>query len=250
MKQKNSSLIIGIIFILFGLNTILTTFGMTGFQVSDVQIYVITGILSSAIGILMFSNNSRFLSFCFIYGGILLILSGVASRFYALQFTPEELLPAVLFTALGSMFVSKFLRSKKLNQNYRNVNYSYTQDSSTGYNSSEKNDFFEINDSFSSSIHYINSDRLRGGSINTRFGESKVYFQNVKLEKNDVTITINQSFSSLDLHIPRNFVVNYVGVSNRLSNISVSGFTQTKEDAPMIYLTGACRLTSLNIIFD
>ena len=64
-----------------------------------------------------------------------------------------------------------------------------------------------FNNSFGSTIKYINTDKFEQADFNCSFGTMKVYFDNATMSNNNAVVRINASFSGIELYIPKSWKV-------------------------------------------
>ncbi|AFS78961.1 hypothetical protein DUF2154 [Gottschalkia acidurici 9a] len=62
--------------------------------------------------------------------------------------------------------------------------------------------------SFGASIKYINTDSFEQADFNCSFGAMKVYFDNAIMLNDNAIVSINASFSGIELYIPKTWNVN------------------------------------------
>ena len=100
---------------------------------------------------------------------------------------------------------------------------------------------------FGAVAKHISSPDFRGGEFTNQFGESKIYFDDVKVQQAAVDIYINNSFGSMQLFLPKEWrVERYVKTfaasineDNHLPNM----------DMPLIRLHGDVNFGELSIFY-
>lgn len=102
--------------------------------------------------------------------------------------------------------------------------------------------------SFGSSIKYINSDDFKSAYIEASFGSAKVYFDNAIIKDSTATITLEASFSSVELYVPKNWTI-IQQVNNSFSGVDEKNNRGIKEDGPTVYLTGEISFSGVTIYY-
>lgn len=114
--------------------------------------------------------------------------------------TPWTVLIAAFMGAIGLsiLFPARF-RSNSFSYRHENPN-------SKVFNEAD-DEIIHFDNSFGSSIKYINTDSFVKGSFETSFGEMKVYFDNATIKNGSADINIEVSFGNMVLYIPRTWQV-------------------------------------------
>lgn len=85
-----------------------------------------------------------------------------------------------------------------------------------------------LENSFSGSIKYINTDKFEQADIKCSFGSTKVYFDNATLNNSRGLVRIDVSFAGVELYIPKTWTienkvnVSFGGVDEKNKNIATS----------------------------
>lgn len=110
---------------------------------------------------------------------------------------------------------------------------------------SDDPDNVNLNVSFSSSTKYVNTDNFKGANIRSSFAGVKVYFDNAKMADDTATISLDVSFSEVELYIPKDWeIVNKINTT--LGEVPQKNRSNNKPDKKII-LTGKVTLGKLSI---
>jgi len=120
--------------------------------------------------------------------------------------TPWTVLIAALLGSIGlSMIFNKYPKwvRRKINWDPSKFNTIDTEDES----------HIKLKTSFAGSIKYINTDKFEQADLKCNFGAMKVYFDNAILHEGKGFISIESTFSGIELYIPRNWTVEDVSTT-------------------------------------
>ncbi len=124
-----------------------------------------------------------------------------ASELQITNFSPMPILLIALFLSIGFSIMFKKRYFCHQHRGFERVI------------NEEDDEEVNVENKFSSSVKYINSDNLKKVNLYSSFGAMKVYFDNAKIEK-DLTINLDISFSGVELYIPKEYkIINKADVS-------------------------------------
>ena len=93
--------------------------------------------------------------------------------------------------------------------------------------------------SFGSSIKYINSEDFMKAHLESSFGEMKVYFDNAVIQQGSAQVVIDVSFGNMVLYVPKTWqIVDNTTVSFGALNIKNPDQCQYQNGNPVLYLSG------------
>lgn len=93
--------------------------------------------------------------------------------------------------------------------------------------------------SFGSTIKYINSEDFVKAHLETSFGEMKAYFDNAIIQRGSAQVKINVSFGNMVLYVPKTWqVIDNTTVSFGSLHIKNPGDCQYQNGNPTLYLVG------------
>lgn len=152
--------------------------------------------------------------------------------------TPWTVLGAAL---LGSIGFSMLFRPK--------YSYGACHHHNEHFDSTEtiEGDQIRLENTFSSSIKYINSDDFKGANIECSFGAMKVYFDNAIIQEGQATVRLEVSFAGVELYVPKEWnVINsadvsFGGLDEKNRNVS--------SGTPILYITGEVSFSGVTIIY-
>ena len=110
----------------------------------------------------------------------------------------------------------------------------------------EGNDIF-VKTSFSEACKYLHSDSLKSAHLSSSFGKLSVYFDQVRLSPEGAEASVDVSFGTMCLYLPREWRVEdriHTGAGTVNSDHRV---TQPDADAPVLTLSGSVSFGSLEI---
>lgn len=94
---------------------------------------------------------------------------------------------------------------------------------------------------FGSSIKYINSKNLKEAKLFCSFGALKVYLDNTVLSEEGAVISLDVSFSGVEIYMPREWkIINQIDAS--LSGVEEK-YSRCERTGPTVKLTGRARLS-------
>lgn len=112
---------------------------------------------------------------------------------------------------------------------------------------SAENNLLKQSTRFSASTKYINSDHFEQAEFNCSFCGLSVYFENAKVPSGSASVTLNASFSGIDLYIPKEWMV-----ENQLQ-ASLAGVEEENSPSPdgsvTLHLVGSISMSGVSIIY-
>lgn len=97
----------------------------------------------------------------------------------------------------------------------------------------------QFENSFGSSIKYINSEDFLKAHLKSSFGEMKVYFDNAIIKQQTAQVKIEVSFGNMVLYIPKTWkIIDNTSVSFGAVDIKNPQTCEYQEGNPTLYLTG------------
>lgn len=104
--------------------------------------------------------------------------------------------------------------------------------------------------SFGSTIKYINSDAFISARLETSFGEMKVYFDNTVIQNESAQVSIEVSFGYMVLYVPRTWkIVDNTTVSFGSVNMKNPNHCKQEDGSPTLYLTGDVSFAGTDIFY-
>ena len=131
----------------------------------------------------------------------------------------------LIAAALGSLGLSMIFHNKP-NKYFNNHHDWVSKKSSITYEEDENS--IKLNTSFGSSTKNINSLNFERVDINCSFGHMEVYFDNTILKDGSGTIMLDTSFSSVEIYIPKSWIVeskanaSFGGLNEKNRNVGTS----------------------------
>lgn len=136
--------------------------------------------------------------FCILFG-IALIVIQYDDLFYITALTPWTLLSVALLASIGLTIIFP----KRYHSNIgANVEYEYQDVGKRDFNG-QNDEILHFENSFGSSIKYVNTDALVSASFQNSFGEMKIYFDNAIIKNGVADINLEISFGNAILFIPK-----------------------------------------------
>lgn len=155
--------------------------------------------------------------------------------------TPWTILGAALLASIGLSILFK-RKPPFFNHHYSD----FGNDSSVINEEDESNIHFQ--NSFGSSIKYINSENFVSGRFETSFGELQIYFDNAVIQDDNAQVTIDVSFGSMVLYVPRTWkVVSHVCAT--FGAIDGKNRSQETEGSPVLHIYGDVSFGEAQIIY-
>ena len=84
-------------------------------------------------------------------------------------------------------------------------------------------------------VRYLKSDRLEEVIINNTFGETNVYFDQVRIPK-ELNVIVTNKFGDVELYMPREWDVR-VKAGSTFGSMDETGRKSTKK-GPVVYVRG------------
>lgn len=131
----------------------------------------------------------------------------------------------LIAAALGSLGLSMIFHNKP-NKYFNNHHYWISKKSSITYEEDENS--IKLNTSFGASTKNINNLNFERIDINCSFGSMEIYFDNAILKDGRGTIMVDTSFSSVELYIPKSWIVenkvntSFGGLDEKNRNVGTS----------------------------
>ena len=131
----------------------------------------------------------------------------------------------LIAAALGSLGLSMIFHNKP-NKYFNNHHDWVSKKSSITYEEDENS--IKLNTSFGSSTKNINNLNFERVDINCSFGHMEVYFDNTILKDGSGTIMLDTSFSSVEIYIPKSWIVeskanaSFGGLNEKNRNVGTS----------------------------
>lgn len=124
--------------------------------------------------------------------------------------TPWTLLSAALLASIGLTIIFP----KRHRPNFdSNMGFDF-QDKGKKFFNEQNDEILHFENSFGSSVKYVNTDSLVNASVENSFGEMKIYFDNAIIKNGIADINLEVSFGSVILYIPKTWnIENHVKTS-------------------------------------
>ena len=104
----------------------------------------------------------------------------------------------------------------------------------------------EVN--FSSCIKYVDSDCFKSGRFESNFGSLKVYFNNTVMLEPQATAFVASSFGSLELYIPKEWIVVNQIKSPIFGEVREKGYC-AQSATNTLFLKGECNFGKIDIFY-
>lgn len=162
------------------------------------DINVITILLTICLSVTLIKSVFR-VNFAGILFPIAFICILYDKQFGITSITPWTVLIAALLGSIGLSIM--FNKKPKWVNKYKKNDYEFdTIDV-------EDESHIRVETSFSGSVKYINTDKFEQAYLKCQFGAMKVYFDNAILHKGNGVVTIDASFSGVELYIPKTWMI-------------------------------------------
>jgi len=99
---------------------------------------------------------------------------------------------------------------------------------------------------FGGTTKYFTSECFSRAYLNSKFGSIRAYFDGVKLSPDGAILSINASFSGIELYIPKNWKVTK-SVSNTFGGIEEKGRNIADPNSPVLIITGDASFSGIVI---
>lgn len=155
--------------------------------------------------------------------------------------TPWTVLLAALLGSIGLSLIF----SKRKYHDYKKTSVDY--ESNDQVNTDEHNRV-KINNSFTSTVKYINSDNFEYGEVDCAFGSVKVYFDKVQIKSERAELHLSISFSGMELYIPKGWQIENKAVSS-FGTIREKNVNKSEVITNTLVLTGEVTFSGVDIIY-
>ena len=239
MNKNKNSLFWGLMLIAIACYLILCQLHIVTLAISITKIIlgmIFVGTLINSISTKNFTGFFFSLAFLWIIFDSLLGLPAVSTKVI--------LLIALLFSIGFSMIFPKNHHIEKKHVDWDDPNK--TGKHQTFFNEDTNETFYCCN-RFGASAKYINTGNFQKATLESSFGELKVYFDSAKITAESAEICVNQSFGSTQLFIPKEWTIVskasvFAGaIEERNKNCSIG--------TPVVYLTGEVKFGSVIITY-
>ena len=136
--------------------------------------------------------------FCILFG-LALITIQYENLFYHTTLTPWTLLGVALLTSIGLTIIFPKRYHPHIGAG---IEFDYQDKGKKVFNNSN-DEILHFENSFGSSIKYVNTDSLVSASFENSFGEMKIYFDNAIIKNGVADINLEVSFGNAILFIPK-----------------------------------------------
>lgn len=231
--MKKGRIFWGVLFILIGIFLVISKLG----YLPNVNVF---SLLLTAFLVVVIVKSLLRLNFAGILFPIAFICIIYDKQLGITNITPWTVLVAALLGSVGlSMIFHK--RTKWINTKYNCEDYKFEKiDVEDESNVKFKN-------SFGATIKYINSDNFEQADFNCSFGAMKVYFDNAIMRNDNAIVSINASFSGIELYVPKtwniedktNVFLGSINEKNKNNKITTNTLT----------LVGAINFSGVEIIY-
>ena len=155
----------------------------------------------------------------------------------------STILGAALLASIGlSMLFPKSHRSFSNGQ----FNQNYT-DSGKKIFENESGNVLHFENTFGSSIKYVNTDSFEYANLENNFGELKVYFDNAIIHKGMADINVENNFGSMVLFIPKTWNVEFHTKAS-FAGVREQGMSEA-QDTPILRIYGEVSFGDLLIVY-
>lgn len=232
--KRRSDMLVGLFFIVAAILII----------VNEVGGYWEISIVKSVVAVILAGIMIKSLLKCS-FGGILFPLAFIIILFdeelHLESITP---VPVILTAILGTIGLNMVFKNHKWNHwtnwsEHHEFEDSVEEDNSNVINSSVK---------FSSSTKYITSEDFKKGNFRCSFGDMKVYFDKAMIQGDNATITVDLSFGSMQLYIPRTWNVKY-DVSTSFADVDVKNRPGYNAETPVVTINGSASFGGIDIFY-
>jgi predicted membrane protein len=159
------------------------------------------------------------------------------------NFVPFPVLAVALFLSIGFSLI--FGRHSKYMEKWHNIRI-HNEHFDRVVNT-EDEDVVNFGVTLGSSIKYVNSKKLKQANLSCSFGALIVYFDNTTISEEGAEISIDVSFSGVELYMPREW-----RVINEIESV-FSGIEEKhkkdREETANVKLTGKASFSGIEIIY-
>lgn len=234
MRENGKKVFWGVILILAAVYLIVSRI----FPLPEIGLWSI--ILTIAF-VAMIINGIRELNFYEILFGIALLLWHYDEFLGIEELTPWPIMGAALLASIGLSMI--FKRKKKMSWSIGGSETSFGQTSE----SSCDGEHIRVENNFSSTIKYINSENFCSAELENNFGTLTVYFDNAVIQRGSAYVSVDDNFGTMNLYIPKEWrVVN--DLSHSFGSVNEHGRYEGSS-SNTLYLRGDVDFASANIYY-
>jgi len=169
-----------------------------------------------------------------------------ASELGITKFVPVPILTIAIMLSIGLSLI--FGRHNKLKEKWHDIHV-HNHENFKNVINTEDEDVVTFGVTLGSSIKYVNSKNLKQANLSCSFGALKVYLDNTVLSKEGATISLDASFSAIQIYMPREWNA-VVGIDSILSGVEEKPKNYHKEkDAKEVKLVGKASFSGIEIIY-
>lgn len=179
---------------------------------------------------------------------------GVLLKLYEKELGISISIPILIAVIFLLIMAYHFLFPHRINHNPNQNHEHHDHNSNFGEqqfktNVTEENgDFIEIRNNFNGITKYINSQNFCGGSVDSAFGGSEIYFTNAKVPSGHATLDLNVKFGGVSIYIPYNWKITshvsaVMGAVNESPMVLKDGETYPVE----LELTGSVSFSGVDV---
>lgn len=240
--MKKTTIFWGLFFILSAAFVILSQLGIIGqfnFWTLLLSVFLLAIIIQSIIHVEFF--------------GILMPLAVIAIL-YADQLgiraiTPWPVLGAAFLGSIGFDIIFKDYVCKKYRARFGHHLCGGVHDFNGGEHQEDiDNDNVNCQVSFAASVKYLHTKNLTSGVFSCSFGSLKVFFDQSELNPNGAVITVDNSFSGMELYIPANWNTT-VNIATSMGGVSTKGMPRMDRSLPPLTIKGNCSFGGVDIYY-
>lgn len=236
--MKKGNLWVGLAFILAAVYVVLDAVGI-GVGIGLWQVIFTIIMISILVGCI---REKRFIS-CIIPVCILLII--YAEPLHLEDYAPGTILAVGVLLAIG-LSIIKGGRTKKHNvtvgfdqNDFDNEDFGETE---TIYDNAPS---FKVN--FSAASRRISTDDFKSAQLSCHFGALKIYLDDAIMQDPSATVTLDVSFSGVEIRVPKNWRVN-VQASSTAGGIEEKG-SCNPDATKVLYINGNVNLGGVTIMY-
>ena len=111
----------------------------------------------------------------------------------------------------------------------------------------ESGNVLHFENTFGSSIKYVNTDSFEYANLENNFGELKVYFDNAIIHKGMADINVENNFGSMVLFIPKTWNVEFHTKAS-FAGVREQGMSEA-QDTPILRIYGEVSFGDLLIVY-
>ena len=249
--MKNRNIFWGLLFIITAVLIVIDNTMVDGLEIGVVQILITVFMLCFIIK----SITKLF------WPGVLFplaVLYLIYSKYiYVLSLSPLSTWQVLLVALFGSIGLSLVFKKKpknldtyssyghmgkKLEENTSDKNHTFFSESEQDMDGQN----VYIKTCFGQATRYIKSRDLQRAEIENSFGESSIYFDEVKLVGGEAQIHVTNRFGELNLYLPKEWSVTN-NIYYTLANVKECG--KHSEDGPKVVLSGNTSFGEIKIIY-